>query len=65
MMPITLYDTLGQLREDTMELGSCGGVHFWPSDAQGAAADFDDNDVIFVFPVSAVWYPMSDIGLMT
>lgn len=38
------------------------------TDASGnatTAADFDDNDICYVFPVGAAWYPMSDIGLMT
>lgn len=29
------------------------------------AADFDTGDVCYIFPVSAAWYPLSDIGLMT
>jgi hypothetical protein len=38
------------------------------TDAAGTAttaADFDTNDVCYVFPVSCAWYPLSDIGLMT
>lgn len=30
-----------------------------------AAADFDDNDVIFIFPAESMWYPLSDVGAMT
>jgi len=38
------------------------------TDAAGTAttaADFDTGDICYIFPVSAAWYPMSDIGLMT
>ncbi len=38
------------------------------TDADGnalAAADFDDDDVCYVFPKAAAWYPLSDITIMT